>query len=352
MEQTANLVLKSENTVRDALAKLVKNGRQIILVVDENGRLIGTVTDGDIRRGLLRDVSLDSELSAIVNRKPTTVLAGTSRESCFRTMRDRGLRHLPIVGDDGVLVGVELLSTILQEVRYTNTVVLFAGGRGDRLMPLTKNTPKPMLPVGGRPLLEIIIDSFARQGFENFIISVNYLSNVIEEYFGDGARFGVSITYLRETSALGTAGSLSLLTELPSEPIIVMNSDIVTGVDFRSILAFHDELGADATICVRKYDFQIPFGVVEADRTKLVRISEKPLQRLLVNGGIYVLNPSILSMLEYHCRIDMPELLERASSQGKEIGVFPIQEYWMDVGRISDLEQASSDILTPGLVNE
>jgi hypothetical protein len=228
MEQTANLILRSENTVRDALAKLVKNGRQIILVVDENSRLIGTVTDGDIRRGLLREVSLDSQLSSILNRKPTTVLAGTSRESCFRIMRDRGLRHLPIVGDDGVLVGVELLSSILQEVRYTNTVVLLAGGRGDRLMPLTKNTPKPMLPVGGRPLLEVIIDSFARQGFENFTISVNYLSNIIEEYFGDGTRFGVSITYLRETSALGTAGSLSLLSELPSEPIIVMNSDIVT----------------------------------------------------------------------------------------------------------------------------
>ena len=352
MEQTANLVLRSENTIREALAKLVKNGRQIVLVVDEKYSLVGTVTDGDIRRGLLRDVSLDSELSSIVNRKPTTVLVDTSRESCFRIMRDRGLRHLPIVDGDGVLVGVELLSSILQEVRYPNTVVLLAGGRGDRLMPLTKNTPKPMLPVGGRPLLEIIIDSFARQGFENFTISVNYLSHVIEEYFGDGARFGVSITYLRETSALGTAGSLSLIPELPSEPIIVMNSDIVTGVDFRSILAFHDEQGSDATICVRKYDFQIPFGVVEADRSKLIRISEKPLQRLLVNGGIYVLNPGILSMLEYHSRIDMPELLERASSQGKEIGVFPIQEYWMDVGRISDLEQASSDILTPGLINE
>ena len=343
MEDLRNILLSPGDTILTALNVLVKNARQIALVVEDTDLLIGTVTDGDIRRGLLRQLALDSPVSTIVNRHPVTAPLGTSSEVCFRIMRDRGLRHLPIVDGAGRVRGLEVLGTLLKQIVRHNPVVILAGGRGRRLLPLTERLPKPMLPVGGKPLLAIIIENFAKQGFHDFFVSVNHLGEVIEQHFGDGSRSGVSITYLREDAPLGTAGALGLLPARDGPPVVVINGDIVTTMDFTQLLQFHDEQNADATMCVRSYDYEVPYGVVETDGSRLVGIAEKPVHRFFVNAGIYVLSPPVVGLVAAGEQLDMPDLFQRAVSASRRVVAFPVQEYWMDVGRLSDLEQAARD---------
>lgn len=338
-----DVLLPPDTSIRRALEQMVENMRQIILVVDPDGMLLGTVTDGDVRRGLLNRIDLDEPIKRIMNREPANVPPKTSPAACLRIMQENDYRHLPIVDEAGRLVGLEILSDLLKQDRLDNPVVILAGGKGSRLLPLTEDKPKPMLQVGGRPMLETIIESFARQRFHRFFLSVNYMSEMIEDHFGDGSNFGVDITYLHEEQPLGTAGPLGALPGQPDDPIFVMNGDVLTSVDFKQLLAFHQDQKSDATMCVREYDFEVPFGVAKIEDTRLIDISEKPVQQFFVNAGIYVLNPSVLSLVPKNEPLDMPELFKRVLAEDMRASAFPLREYWLDIGRMSDFEKAQRD---------
>ncbi|SEH53624.1 nucleotidyltransferase family protein [Magnetospirillum fulvum] len=342
-QDTHRAFLPPDATVRDAIRNFEVSGFQIVLVTTVEGILIGTVTDGDVRRGLLRGAQLDTPLDEVMNRSPRTVAPNTDRITLLRRMNELQIRQMPIVDAEGHVVDLAVLERLMQVEHQDNWVVLMAGGLGTRLRPLTETVPKPMIPVGGRPLLEHILVNFAAQGFSRFFLSVNYKADMVSGHFGDGTRFDVQIDYLHETERKGTAGSLSLLPERPSKPLIVTNGDLLTAVDLRSLLDFHATHGGMATVCVRDYSFQIPFGVVETEAHRLLGITEKPVHHQFVNAGIYVLAPEALDHIPSGRMFDMTDLLQSLLDQGEPVSVFPVHEYWLDIGQMTDLERARQD---------
>lgn len=327
-------------SIREAVHAIDKSAIQIALVVNADGTLIGTVTDGDVRRALLRSVSLDDPVSAIMNTRPTVASQKDSQASILGMMRKTTHRCIPVVDAQGKVVHIALLDKLIQPADKNNPVVIMAGGLGARLSPLTDDCPKPMIKIGAKPILETILESLCEYGFRNFFFSVNYRSEVVKDHFADGSRWGVSIQYLQEDKKLGTAGALSLLPQPATEPMIVMNGDILTRINFEQLLDFHREHHADATMCVREYDFQIPFGVVKIEGQKVTAIDEKPVQRFFVNAGIYVLEPEALKHIPRDTYTDMPTVFEKLIAERKETTVFPIREYWLDIGQLEDLERA------------
>jgi dTDP-glucose pyrophosphorylase len=331
--------------IREAIQKLDASALQIVLVVDDSGCLLGTITDGDIRRGILKGLPLSEPVKAVMNSNPIVAKYGDSREEIFSTMKRRSLHHMPIVDELGCVKGLELMDQLIQTQKKENRIVLMAGGMGNRLRPLTEDCPKPMLKVGNKPLLETILENFIEQGFYRFYMSVNFKADVVRDYFQDGSRWGVNIQYLHENQRLGTAGALSLLAEVPSEPIFVMNGDLLTKVNFNQLLNFHDGHQAVATMCVREYNYQIPYGVVRTDRHHITSIDEKPVQRFFVNAGIYVLDPEVLKYVAQNSFLDMPTLFERLMEQQKVTAAFPIREYWLDIGHMADYDRANGEYL-------
>ena len=317
---------------------------QIVLVVDEADRLLGSVTDGDVRRGILRGVRLNSPVSEIMNAKPISVEIGTTQEAGIALMRERVLHQLPVLDAEGRVVELMTLDAVLRAVREDTTVVLMAGGLGSRLRPLTDLTPKPLLPIGGRPLIEITINSLARQGFGRFLLSVRYKAEQFREHFGDGQKLGVAIDYIKEDEQLGTAGALRLLPERPTAPFLVMNGDILTNLDARLLLLFHREQKACATMCVREYEWTIPYGVVRSSNGHLEKFEEKPTRREFVNGGIYVLSPEVLDLLPECGAIDMPTLLDRVATRIAPPTIYHLREYWLDIGHVDDLGRAQHEL--------
>ena len=332
-----------ESTVREAVETIDAAGLQIAIVADEDGRLLGTVTDGDIRRAILRGTSLDDAVAQVMNENPTTAREHDDRETLLRLMRQRNLHQIPLLDATWRVVGLEVLDHLLQPVRRENPVVLMAGGLGSRLSPLTDDTPKPLLHVGAKPILETILEAFVQHGFGRFYLSVNYLAEQVEAHFGDGSQWGVEIEYLRERERLGTAGALSLLPERPTEPLFVMNGDLLTRLNFAHLLDFHAEHAAAATMCVREYEMQVPYGVIETRSHHILDIREKPTERYLVNAGVYVLQPEALDLIPKGKFFDMPELFMRLIQQEQETAVFPIREYWMDIGQVDDFKRANGD---------
>lgn len=326
----------------DALRIIDTSRLQIAMVVDEAGRLLGTVTDGDVRRALLAGTALTGPVSAIMFKNPTTAPPEADRETLLGIMQAKVLRQIPIVDAGGHVVGLESMMDLLSREVLQNAVVLMAGGRGQRLRPLTDLCPKPLLRIGDKPILEIILENFVAQGFRTFYISINYLAEKVVEHFGDGSRFGVSITYLREDQPLGTAGALTLLPELDL-PFLVMNGDLLTKVNFAHLLDFHAAQKAMATMCVRPYTSQIPYGVVHVEDHRLVRIEEKPTQTVFVNAGIYALSPEALARIPRGQAYDMPALFETLMAEKARTLAFPVREYWIDIGRVGDYEQAQTD---------
>jgi dTDP-glucose pyrophosphorylase len=329
-------------TIIDTLKIIDSHGVPIGLVHD-NGVLVGTVTDGDIRRGILAGITLSDCVSKVMNRDPVTAAAETSDADATRQMRRAGIGHLPLLDGDRRIVGLKVLKDLDPKPDRANPVVLMAGGRGTRLHPLTEDLPKPMIEVGGRPILESILERFVGQGFTDFFISVNYKAELIEEYFGDGSAYGATVTYVREDEAMGTGGALSLLPARPVHPFIVMNGDVLTKVNFHHLLKFHENHAAPATMSVREYRFTVPFGVVETDSTILNSIAEKPEHTFFVNAGIYVLDPGVLDLLAPGVATDMPDLFQKLLDDGQRPTVFPLREYWMDIGRLDDLDRAKRD---------
>ena len=343
MNDWQDTLITSNHSIRAALQSIDQSGLQIALVVNEQRQLLGTVTDGDIRRAILKGFTLEDTVAQIMNSQPIAVTATTSHTEILQIMRRKVLRQIPVTDQTGIVVNLVLLDALLESIQLSNWVILMAGGLGSRLAPLTLDCPKPLLKVGGKPILENILESFIKEGFHKFFISVNYKSQMIEEYFGDGANWGVDIFYLREHQRLGTAGSLGLLPERPQQPMFVMNGDLLTKVGFLTMLNFHQEHQSVATMAVREYDFQIPFGVVKTNDNRITDIIEKPLYKFHVNAGIYLLEPSCLDIIPPQQYYDMPTLFKTLAQQQEIVRPFPMSEYWLDVGRIDDFERANAE---------
>lgn len=330
-------------TVREAIEAIDRSKRQIALVVAGDGRLVATVTDGDVRRGLLRGIDLEGPVEQVMHASPTTVTAGAPDAEARRIIRERKLHHVPVIDGAGRLVDLATADELFGVTPRDTRIVLMAGGLGTRLRPLTETVPKPMLPVGGKPLLEQIIALFADQGFWRISISVNYRAEMVREHFGSGEAFGVEIDYIEEERRMGTAGALSLLREKPDAPFIVMNGDVLVALQFPELLAFHREKAALGTLVVREYEQQVPYGVVRESGGLMTAIEEKPVERYFVNAGIYVLSPEALDRLVPGEPCDMPDLLSGIAEAGGNVGVYALRDYWRDIGRMADLEAARSE---------
>lgn len=337
------IAVDSSATVQQTWEVLDRGSMQIALVIDDDCHLAGTVTDGDVRRALLRGKSMTSPIIEVMNPNPHTGLKEEEPASWQRTMHRHSLRHLPILDTRGCLVDLARYQMPSEPSRST-PVVIMAGGLGRRLRPLTDHTPKPMLPVGPKPVLQTIIENFAEQGFCNIYLCLNYKGEMIREHFGDGAELGVSITYLEEDRRLGTAGALSLLPEIPHEPIVVMNGDLLTKVDFIRLLEFHNKQGFVATMAMREFSHQVPYGVLRiGEGYRVQSLVEKPVERYYVNAGIYILEPETLQQVPGQKFYDMPTLFNRLLEQDRPVGSFPLRDYWVDIGRLEDLERASDE---------
>lgn len=332
-----------DTSIIDAMRAIDRGAIQVALVIDDDHRLLATLTDGDVRRGILRGVPLDAPVSHVMGSAPTFVKQQDGSGEALRLMRELTLHHIAVVDDVGCLVGIEYVNDLVGLEQLETWIVLMAGGLGTRLGSLTAKTPKPMINVGGKPLLESIIQNFSSQGFRNFYLSVNHCKEVLQDHFGDGSKLNVNIDYLVEDTPLGTAGALSLLPERPERPILVMNGDVLTSMKFDNLLRFHEDAGCEATMCGREFSTTVPYGVVKTDGSRLLGIEEKPTQNFLVSAGIYVLSPSTLDLIKPNTRLDMPALFSKLMVAGRTPMVFPVSEYWMDVGRINDLEQARSE---------
>jgi dTDP-glucose pyrophosphorylase len=343
MGDIRKLVVSTDSTILDAIRRLEETHQQIALVVDAEGRLQGTVTDGDIRRGILREAALTDPVGRVMNATPLTARLGDSPEALLAMMHSRGIHQLPLVDADGRLAGLETVDDLIAHPKRDNWVVLMAGGLGTRLRPLTEDTPKPLLRIGAKPLLETILENCIAAGFHQFFLSVNYLANQVQAYFGDGSRWNVTIKYIKEREFLGTAGSLALLPEAPALPVLVMNGDVLTKLNFRHLMDFHAQSGALATMCVRDHSIQVPYGVVNVECERIVSLEEKPVRRFLVNAGIYVLDPEAIGYIPEGRQYDMPELLTHCTVLERGVTAFPLREYWLDIGQHGDFERARRD---------
>ena len=343
MKQWQDALVGPETTLRDALQAIDRVGSQMVLVVDAERLLLGTLSDGDARRALLRGLSLADPVHLAMHREPTCAAEGESRQSMLATMRRLGLHQLPVVDGERRVVGLEIVDDYFAAPPRDHWVVIMAGGRGVRLQELTRETPKPMLRVGSRPLLETIVREYVAQGFRNFWLAVNYKAEQIESHFGDGSAWGANVRYLRERERLGTAGALSLLPEKPQQPFIVTNADLLTKEDYGEMIDRHVASGADATMAVRDYEMQVPFGVVRQRDGVIESIEEKPIQRFVVSAGMYVLSPQALEHVPRDTLFDMPSLFDALVQSGKRTRCHPIDGYWLDIGRATDYEKAKSD---------
>ena len=337
-----DILVPPNYSIQKTLKVIDKESLKLALVVDEKNQLLGTVTDGDIRRALINGKPLATHIVDIMFTSPTTASINTPRNELLNLMDKKKLLSIPLI-NNGQVVGLETLQQVIQKKRYDNPVFFMAGGFGTRLRPLTLNCPKPLLKVGEKPILETVLINCISAGFHDFYISTHYLPEMIQDYFGNGDKWGVSIQYIHETEPLGTGGAIGLLPkDLPNLPIVVMNGDVLTTVNLEHLLSFHNKTNACATMCVREYEYQVPYGVIQGERHQIKSMVEKPIHRFHVNAGIYVLSRKIIDSVKINEKVDMPTLLER-HLDGK-IMMFQFQDYWLDIGRMDDFNKAQADI--------
>jgi dTDP-glucose pyrophosphorylase len=335
-------ILPIFSTIEEVIRNLNQTAIKIVLISDSDGRLQGTLSDGDIRRGLLKGLTLSSPIQSIVHQNALVVPAGMTRDTVLSMMTANKVQQIPVVDDDGKIVGLHIWDEVASVQARPNSMVIMAGGMGTRLLPHTESCPKPMLLIQGKPMLEHIIERAKSEGFSHFILAIHHLGHMIEEYFGDGGKFGVRIDYLREKAPLGTAGALSLLDPLPKYPFVVTNGDVITDIRYGEILDFHLRHQAAATMAVRVHEWQHPFGVVEINGVEIIGFEEKPIARSHVNAGVYVIEPDSLGQLQKDARCDMPTLFERLQEKDQRTVAYPMHEPWLDVGRPDDLAKARS----------
>lgn len=345
MKPWRKALVNSGATLEQAIEVLDKAALRIALVVDANDTLLGTLTDGDVRRALLKHLSLDTPVNQVMNATPKTAEQSWTESRILAVMEQHELLQLPLVDAEKRVVGLANLHDILNKQRHDNPVFLMAGGFGTRLRPLTNNCPKPMLKVGDKPILEQILLNFVEAGFHRFYISTHYMPEVIRDYFGNGEKWGISIQYVHEDEPLGTGGALGLLPhDEIDQPLFMMNGDLLTSLNLHSFLEFHEAHGGVATMCVREYEHQVPYGVITSEGAQIKSMIEKPVHRFFVNAGIYLLDPALVKSVAPGTRIDMPTLLEREIDDGKAVNMFPIHEYWLDIGRMDDFHKAQTEM--------
>lgn len=339
------VTISSESSIFDALHLFgTYEGLRLLIVNDSHGNFIGIITDPDIRRGLLKGLKLEDNILPIVNKTPIIANIGTSKEELLRIASKHNIHEIPLKNNEGKVVEIISIANLIKPILYPNKIVIMAGGLGTRLKPLTDTLPKPMLRIGSKPILQIILERFKQQGFKNIILCVNYKSHIIEKYFGDGSKFGLHITYTKEEKQMGTAGALSLIPNL-NEDFIVMNGDILTDIDFTKMLYFHKQNKSDATMGIREYSTQIPYGVVNTNGAKITSIEEKPSLSFNVSAGIYILNPKILQLIPRNEFFDMPALFETTLAKNDYNTLsYLIEDYWIDIGRREEYDRANSEI--------
>lgn len=342
-----DIFIHPDTKIMDALKVLNHSGIGCVFVVDEENRLLGTITDGDVRRALMKGTSLDGTVDNVMNQHPVTAPLKTPRKELIAMMTLRNKRQIPLVDEEKRVVDVFWEKNIAERLAApskTTPVVIMCGGKGTRLRPLTESVPKPMLPVGDTPIIEHIIKSLSEYGFQDILLAVNYHSDVIEEYCGTGSKWGVKIDYIRERDYLGTAGSLGNISHKIIEPVLVMNGDLMVGIDFGKLMNFHIQGQYEFTVGVKPYKIQIPYGIVGVAGQQVTNLEEKPVIPFLTNAGIYVINPEVLSLIPKNIYFDMPQLIQKVLSSNGQVGAFPFHEYWLDVGRPQDYHQASEDV--------
>jgi dTDP-glucose pyrophosphorylase/CBS domain-containing protein len=340
----SSLTVARNATLLDALRVLELGSESIAFVCDEEDRVIGTLTDGDLRRALLSGETLESRcLERAMMREFAFVHPSASRAEVLDIMRARGIGQLPIIDKNRHLKGLHTIGEMLSTAERENWAVILAGGRGSRLYPLTESVPKPMIPVAGRPILERLVLHLMSHGIRRIFLSVNYLSHVIEQHFGDGSDFGCQIEYLREDEPLGTGGPLSLLPAVPTAPLLVVNGDLVTQCDVGKLIQFHEDGDYFATFGVRPYVVEIPFGVARVEGTRLVELREKPTERMLINAGIYVLSPGATKMVPKGVAYPITEIFSSCLEKNLKVGAPLIEDEWLDIGRPAELLHARGE---------
>ncbi len=338
-------LIDSQNNMKDAIKNLEDSMNRISIVVDEEQRLVGTITDGDIRRAILSGLSMNAEVNKFMNSKPTYIYSNMPKDSVISLMREKDIFQTPIIDNERKVVGLETLHNLLEIKQIDNPVFLMAGGFGKRLAPLTNETPKPLLKIGSKPILERILNKFIEVGFYDFYISTHFQAEKIKNYFKDGSDWNINISYVHEDKPLGTGGALGLLPkDKISHPVIIMNGDLISEINFVELLDYHQKHNSKATMCVSEYQLEIPYGVVNQLDHKLINIDEKPKQKFFINAGIYVVEPSVIDQISENTVIDMTTVLDNLIESGEEVNVFPIHEYWLDVGQHVDFNKAVRDI--------
>jgi len=346
----ASICIYPTSSIREAIACLDRSGRATALVVDADYRLVDVLTDGDVRRAILAGLGLDAPIGLLKSRRdnslypePVTAPLGTESSALLSIMQERAVRQIPLLDAEGRIATVVFLSDLLPEEKGPLQAVVMAGGYGTRMLPLTKQIPKPMLPVSDKPLLEHIVSQLRHAGIMRVNLTTHYKAEVITEHFGDGRKFGVEIEYINEDHPLGTAGALGFVSGASDEPLLIMNGDIVTRMNFRAMVDFHRDHKADMTVAVRLYETTIPFGVLETDGVEITSISEKPTVRRFVNGGVYLLNKAMQRYIPKGQHFDMPDLIRVLIEQRHRVVSFPIHEYWADIGCHADYEKAQNE---------
>lgn len=340
-ERWRQAILPVNSTIQQAIRNLDQVAIKIVLVVNEGAELEGTISDGDIRRGLLKGLDLNSPIASVIHRNALVVPPEMGRDMVMQLMVANKIQQIPVVNEYHHVVGLHLWDEITSPPARSNLMVIMAGGMGTRLRPHTENCPKPLLPVAGKPMLEHIIERAKLEGFSHFVLAIHYLGHMIEDHFGNGECMGVRIDYLREQLPLGTAGALGLLNPQPDAAFVVTNGDVITDIRYGELLDFHIRHDAAATMAVRVHEWQHPFGVVQTQGVEIVGFEEKPVARTHINAGVYAFDPDVLNVLSEGSHCDMPALFERLQAQAKLTVAYPMHEPWLDVGRPDDLLSAN-----------
>ena len=342
MYKIDEIKINQNASIKEALKVIDKGAIKVAVVLSDDGLLLGMLNDGDIRRALLKGMSLGDSIAGIINKHPVVANINDTKERILELENEKKLHQIPIISN-GKLIGIQDIREFLAPKNKPNKVILMVGGLGTRLRPLTNDVPKPMLDVGNKPILHTIVENFAKYGYTDIIMCVNYKSEIIKEYFGNGDKFGVKIEYVLENQRMGTAGALSLLQKRPKDDFFVMNGDLLTNVNFEYLHEYHKDSNAYASICVRKYDMQVPYGVVNVRANKVTSIEEKPTQSFFVSAGIYMFSPIVLDFIPKGVFYDMPTLFSELLKHDFPIHPFPIREYWLDIGRMDEYRRANDE---------
>jgi dTDP-glucose pyrophosphorylase/predicted transcriptional regulator len=332
--------INKDATIKQALKTITNGNLQIALVVDKKNKLLGTLTDGDIRRGFLKGLDINSSIKSIFFKRPLVAKKTDDKKKLFKIATSKRIYQIPVIDKNGRVIDIHIRDELAKEKNKSSLVVIMAGGMGMRLRPLTKNIPKPMLKVGTKPILQIIVEQFKNNGFKNFAICVNYKSKIITNYFGDGKKFGVQIEYVHEKSRMGTAGGLSLLKKKLKESFFVINGDVLTNLDFEKMLNYHQEHNAKATMCIKQYNISLPYGEVLMKNENILSVNEKPKYKFFVNAGVYILDPKCLRLIPKKF-YNMPSLFKKIIAKKEKTISFPLGEYWLDIGKFSDYKKAN-----------